>query len=78
MRSSPTLKQCRPNASGGSKHSLLDLLKVDALLAETADIKDELKRAVEREVGGGGLALPRLSGARLWAVRGGVLLVVEA
>ncbi|MDN2566250.1 patatin-like phospholipase family protein [Aquibium sp. A9E412] len=33
-----------------SRFRVLDFLKIDAVLAETASIKDELKRAVEKEV----------------------------
>jgi NTE family protein len=47
------LRQCppdiliRPNVS---KYRVLDFLKIDTLLAETVEIKDELKRAVEKAV----------------------------
>jgi NTE family protein len=30
-----------------SKYRMLDFLKIDSLMAETAPVKDELKRAVE-------------------------------
>ncbi|TGS14970.1 patatin-like phospholipase family protein [Mesorhizobium sp. M2E.F.Ca.ET.209.01.1.1] len=33
-----------------SKYRVLDFLKIEALMAETAEIKDELKRAVEKAV----------------------------
>jgi NTE family protein len=33
-----------------SKYRVLDFMKIDALLAETADIKDELKREIEKAV----------------------------
>ena len=39
----------RPNVS---KYRVLDFMKIDTLMAETAEIKDELKRAVERAVEG--------------------------
>ena len=35
-----------------SRFRVLDFMKVDAVLAETAGIKDELKRAVEKAVTG--------------------------
>ena len=35
-------------AQGEGRFRVLDFLKIDAVLAETASIKDELKRAVER------------------------------
>ncbi|TGR83040.1 patatin-like phospholipase family protein, partial [Mesorhizobium sp. M2D.F.Ca.ET.223.01.1.1] len=31
-----------------SKYRVLDFLKIEALMAETVEIKDELKRAVEK------------------------------
>ncbi|MER9305896.1 patatin-like phospholipase family protein [Mesorhizobium sp. M0293] len=45
------LKQCRPDIlvrPAVSKYRVLDFLKIDALMNETADIKDELKRQVEK------------------------------
>ncbi|MER9584795.1 patatin-like phospholipase family protein [Mesorhizobium sp. M0276] len=45
------LKQCRPDIlvrPAVSKYRVLDFLKVDALMNETVDIKDELKRQVEK------------------------------
>ncbi|MER9643028.1 patatin-like phospholipase family protein [Mesorhizobium sp. M0239] len=47
------LKQCRPDIlvrPAVSKYRVLDFLKIDALMNETADIKDELKRQVEKVV----------------------------
>ncbi|WP_172374051.1 patatin-like phospholipase family protein [Mesorhizobium sp. NZP2234] len=47
------LKQCRPDIlvrPAVSKYRVLDFLKIDALMSETADIKDQLKREVERVV----------------------------
>jgi len=35
-----------------SKYRVLDFMKIDTLMAETLEIKDELKRAVERAVEG--------------------------
>ncbi|CAN7610287.1 patatin-like phospholipase family protein [Mesorhizobium sp. LjRoot246] len=45
------LKQCRPDIlvrPAVSRYRVLDFLKIDALMNETADIKDELKRQVEK------------------------------
>ncbi|MER9751137.1 patatin-like phospholipase family protein [Mesorhizobium sp. M0140] len=45
------LKQCRPDIlvrPAVSRYRVLDFLKIDALMNETVDIKDELKRQVER------------------------------
>ncbi|MER8982172.1 patatin-like phospholipase family protein [Mesorhizobium sp. M0870] len=45
------LKQCRPDIlvrPAVSKYRVLDFLKIDALMSDTADIKDELKRQVEK------------------------------
>jgi NTE family protein len=45
------LKQCRTDIlvlPAVSKYRVLDFLKIDALMNETADIKDELKRQVEK------------------------------
>ncbi len=45
------LKQCQPDIlvrPAVSKYRVLDFLKIDALMNETADIKDELKREVEK------------------------------
>lgn len=45
------LKQCRPDIlvrPAVSKYRVLDFLKIDVLMNETADIKDELKRQVEK------------------------------
>ncbi|MER9134943.1 patatin-like phospholipase family protein [Mesorhizobium sp. M0830] len=45
------LKQCRPDIlvrPAVSKYRVLDFLKIDALMNETVDIKDELKRQVEK------------------------------
>jgi len=47
------LKQCQPDIllrPPVSKFRVLDFLKIEALLAETAAIKDELKRAIEKAV----------------------------
>jgi NTE family protein len=47
------LQQSRPDIlirPKVSKYRVLDFLKIEALLAETAEIKDELKRAVEKAV----------------------------
>lgn len=47
------LKQCRPDIlvrPAVSKYRVLDFLKIDALMNETADIKDQLKRELERVV----------------------------
>ncbi|PDQ17887.1 Patatin [Mesorhizobium sanjuanii] len=44
------LKQCRPDIllrPAVSKYRVLDFMKIDALMSETADIKDELKREIE-------------------------------
>ena len=45
------LKQSRPDIlvrPAVSKFRVLDFLKIDALMNETVDIKDELKRQVEK------------------------------
>jgi NTE family protein len=45
------LKQCRPDIlirPPVSKYRVLDFMKIDTLMAETEEIKDELKREVER------------------------------
>ncbi|WP_421913599.1 patatin-like phospholipase family protein [Mesorhizobium sp.] len=47
------LKQCQPDIlirPAVSKYRVLDFMKVDALMNETADIKDELKRQIEKVV----------------------------
>ncbi|TPN01332.1 patatin-like phospholipase family protein [Mesorhizobium sp. B2-1-3A] len=47
------LQQCRPDIlvrPAVSKYRVLDFLKIDALMSETADIKDQLKRELERVV----------------------------
>ncbi|RWN27105.1 MAG: patatin-like phospholipase family protein [Mesorhizobium sp.] len=47
------LKQCRPDIlvrPAVSRYRVLDFLKIDALMNETVDIKDELKRQVEKVV----------------------------
>ena len=47
------VEQCPPDIllrPPVSKYRALDFLKIDALMAETASIKDELKRAVEAAV----------------------------
>jgi NTE family protein len=47
------LKQCRPDIlirPAVSKYRVLDFMKIDALLAETVDIKDELKRQIEKAI----------------------------
>ncbi|TGW06543.1 patatin-like phospholipase family protein, partial [Mesorhizobium sp. M2D.F.Ca.ET.145.01.1.1] len=47
------LKQCQPDIlvrPAVSKYRVLDFLKIDALMNETADIKDRLKREVEKVV----------------------------
>ncbi|MER9326946.1 patatin-like phospholipase family protein [Mesorhizobium sp. M0488] len=47
------LKQCPPDIlvrPSVSKYRVLDFLKIDALMSETAGIKDQLKREVERVV----------------------------
>ncbi|TIS59300.1 patatin-like phospholipase family protein [Mesorhizobium sp.] len=44
------LNQCQPDIlirPAVSKYRVLDFMKIDALLAETADIKDELKREID-------------------------------
>lgn len=44
------LKQCRPDIlvrPAVSKYRVLDFMKIDALMSETVDIKDELKREIE-------------------------------
>ncbi|KRB31793.1 MULTISPECIES: patatin-like phospholipase family protein [Mesorhizobium] len=62
------LKQCRPDIlvrPAVSKYRVLDFLKIDALMSETADIKDQLKREVERVVearGGKGKRGKRVAG----------------
>ncbi len=33
-----------------SKYRVLDFMKIDALMSETVDIKDELKREIEKAV----------------------------
>ncbi len=53
-----------------SKYRVLDFLKIDALMAETASIKDELKRAVEAAVEG--------KGRRLTMTAHGVAAIAEA
>lgn len=45
------LKQCQPDIlvrPAVSKYRVLDFMKIDALMSETADIKDELKRQVDK------------------------------
>jgi NTE family protein len=45
------LKQCQPDIMvrpAVSKYRVLDFMKIDALMSETADIKDELKRQVDK------------------------------
>ncbi|TGQ41279.1 patatin-like phospholipase family protein [Mesorhizobium sp. M00.F.Ca.ET.216.01.1.1] len=47
------LNQCQPDIlirPAVSKYRVLDFMKIDALLAETADIKDELKREIDRAI----------------------------
>ena len=47
------LRQSRPDIlvrPAVSKYRVLDFLKIDALMSETADIKDQLKREVERVI----------------------------
>ncbi|CAN7688694.1 patatin-like phospholipase family protein [Mesorhizobium sp. LjNodule214] len=47
------LKQCRPDIlvrPAVSKYRVLDFMKIDALMSETVDIKDELKREIEKVV----------------------------
>jgi NTE family protein len=47
------LNQCQPDIlirPAVSKYRVLDFMKIDALLAETAEIKDELKREIEKAV----------------------------
>lgn len=47
------LKQCSPDIlvrPAVSKYRVLDFLKIEALMNDTADIKDQLKREVERVV----------------------------
>ena len=49
------LKQCPPDIlvrPPVSKYRVLDFMKIDALMAETVDIKDELKREIEKVVEG--------------------------
>ncbi len=48
-----TLHKCRPDIllrPPVSKYRVLDFLKIDALMSETAGVKDELKRAVDEAV----------------------------
>ncbi|MBZ9763669.1 patatin-like phospholipase family protein [Mesorhizobium sp. CA8] len=47
LRQHPPDILIRPNVS---KYRVLEFLKIEALMAETAEIKDELKRAVEKAV----------------------------
>jgi NTE family protein len=45
------LNQCQPDIlvrPAVSKYRVLDFMKIDALMSETADIKDELKRQVDK------------------------------
>ncbi len=47
------LTQCRPDIlirPPVSRFRVLDFLKIDAVMAETASVKDELKRAIEAEL----------------------------
>ncbi|MFK0687591.1 patatin-like phospholipase family protein [Mesorhizobium sp. IMUNJ 23033] len=49
------LKQCPPDIlvrPAVSKYRVLDFMKIDALMNETVDIKDELKREIEKVVEG--------------------------
>lgn len=49
------LNQCQPDIlvrPAVSKYRVLDFMKIEALMAETVDIKDELKREVERVLEG--------------------------
>lgn len=48
-----SLHRCRPDIllrPPVSKYRVLDFLKIDALMAETAGVKDELKRAIEAAI----------------------------
>jgi NTE family protein len=51
LRQHPPDILIRPNVS---KYRVLEFLKIEALMAETVEIKDELKRAVEKAVEGRG------------------------
>jgi NTE family protein len=47
------LRQCRPDIlirPPVSRFRVLDFMKVDAVMAETASVKDEVKRAIETAV----------------------------
>jgi NTE family protein len=47
------LAQCRPDIlirPPVSRFRVLDFMKVDAVLAETASVKDEVKRAIETAI----------------------------
>ncbi len=47
------MEQCRPDIllrPAVSKYRVLDFLKIDGLLSETASVKDELKRSVEAAI----------------------------
>src|SRR5690606_24713936 len=47
------LKRCRPDIlirPPVSRYRVLDFMKVDALMAETASVKDEVKRAIEAAI----------------------------
>jgi NTE family protein len=47
------LRQCQPDIlirPTVSKYRVLDFMKIDALMAESADIKDELKRQIEAAI----------------------------
>ncbi|AZN99192.1 patatin-like phospholipase family protein [Mesorhizobium sp. M9A.F.Ca.ET.002.03.1.2] len=49
------LRQCQPDIlvrPAVSKYRVLDFMKIDALMAETVAIKDELKREIEKAVEG--------------------------
>jgi NTE family protein len=47
LRQHPPDILIRPNVS---KYRVLEFLKIETLMAETVEIKDELKRAVEKAV----------------------------
>jgi NTE family protein len=47
------LKQCHPDIlirPPVSRFRVLDFMKIDAVMAETASVKDEVKRAVEAAI----------------------------
>jgi NTE family protein len=51
------LQQCPPDIlvrPAVSKFRVLDFMKIDTLMSETAEVKDQLKREVERVMEAGG------------------------